>query len=171
MEMCDYTSGVIPHMSRILVLGGGVIGLSSAMMLTRQGHDVTVLERDSEAIPESSEEAWHTWKRQGVAQFRQPHFLHAAARDIFDRHLPDVKQELLRADCVTFDYTSIMPPSISDRTRREGDERFITVTGRRPAIEYAVARAAERTVPVVRGVSAAELLTGRPMAAGIPHIA
>lgn len=69
------------------------------------------------------------------------------------------------------DRSSIMPPSISDRTRRQGDEQFITVTGRRPAIEYAVARAAERTVPVVRGVSAAELLTGRPVAAGIPHIA
>ena len=29
-------------MSRILVLGGGVIGLSTAMMLARQGHSVTL---------------------------------------------------------------------------------------------------------------------------------
>ena len=31
-------------MSTILVLGGGVIGLSMAMMLARQGHSVTVLD-------------------------------------------------------------------------------------------------------------------------------
>jgi flavin-dependent dehydrogenase len=37
-------------MSTILVLGGGVIGLSMAMMLARQGHYVTVFERDGEPI-------------------------------------------------------------------------------------------------------------------------
>jgi phytoene dehydrogenase-like protein len=42
-------------MSTILVLGGGVIGLSMAMMLARQSHDVTVFERDSEPLPGSPE--------------------------------------------------------------------------------------------------------------------
>ena len=32
-------------MSRIIVLGGGVVGLTTAMLLVRQGHDVTVFER------------------------------------------------------------------------------------------------------------------------------
>jgi 2-polyprenyl-6-methoxyphenol hydroxylase-like FAD-dependent oxidoreductase len=41
--------------STILVLGGGVIGLSMAMLLARQGHDVTVFERDSEPLPGSPE--------------------------------------------------------------------------------------------------------------------
>jgi glycine/D-amino acid oxidase-like deaminating enzyme len=39
-------------MSTTLVPGGGVIGLSVAMMLARQGHSVTVFEHDSE--PEES---------------------------------------------------------------------------------------------------------------------
>jgi glycine/D-amino acid oxidase-like deaminating enzyme len=50
-------------MSRILVLGGGVVGLSTAVMLRRDGHDVIVLERDREARPASAEEAWHSWER------------------------------------------------------------------------------------------------------------
>ena len=52
-------------MSKILVLGGGVVGLSMAMMLARQGHSVTVFERDSEPLPGSPEEAWSAWEGEG----------------------------------------------------------------------------------------------------------
>src|SRR5215472_17370525 len=116
-------------MSRILVLGGGVIGLSIAMMLARQGHYVTVFERDSEPLPGSPEEAWETWERRGVAQFRQAHYFHASGKRLLDSNLPEVNEALLRAGCITFDLLATMPPSITDRAPREGDERFITITG------------------------------------------
>jgi 2-polyprenyl-6-methoxyphenol hydroxylase-like FAD-dependent oxidoreductase len=157
-------------MSTIIVLGAGVVGLSTAMMLARQGHSVTVFERDSEPVPRSPEHAWLAWERRGVAQFRQPHFLHSAAREIFDRHLPEVKEALGRAGCVTFDVTTLMPPSISDRAAREGDHRFVTVTGRRPMIEYAVASAAEAVVRVHRGVEIMNLVAGASAANRIPHV-
>jgi len=157
-------------MSTILVVGGGVIGLSTAMMLAGQGHDVTVFERDGEPLPGSPADAWHTWKRPGVAHFRQGHYLHSAGRHIFDSHLPDVSEALRRAGCVEFDMLSIMPPSIKDRAQRDGDDRFVTITGRRPAIEFAVATVAERRLPVRRGVSVTGLLTGPSLAQDIPHV-
>jgi hypothetical protein len=64
-------------MATILVLGGGVIGLSTAIMLARQGHDI---EHDSEPPTASPEEAWYAWQRRGVTQFRQPHYLHPSVR-------------------------------------------------------------------------------------------
>ena len=156
-------------MSRILVLGAGVIGLSTATMLSRQGHDVTVLERDSEPVPRTTDEAWDGWARRGVAQFRQPHFLHAGARQLLERHLPDAKQALLNAGCVTFDYSAIMPPTIYDRAPRNGDEKFVTVTGRRTAVEFGIAKTAESLVCVRRGISVAGLLASQTSKA-IPHV-
>jgi 2-polyprenyl-6-methoxyphenol hydroxylase-like FAD-dependent oxidoreductase len=53
-------------MARIIVLGGGVCGLAAGMLLTRDGHEVTVFERDPAPVPESVQEAWETWERDGV---------------------------------------------------------------------------------------------------------
>jgi phytoene dehydrogenase-like protein len=38
-------------MATILVLGAGMNGLTTAMLLARDGHDVTVLERDPAPPP------------------------------------------------------------------------------------------------------------------------
>ena len=157
-------------MSKILVLGGGVIGLSTAMMLERDGHDVIVLERDPAPVPTSSEEAWQTWERRGVGQFRQPHYLHPAGRLVLESHLPDVQAALLRAGATTFNGLTLLPPSIEDRAPRPGDERFVSVTARRPVIEYAVASVADSRLEVRRGVTVTGLLSGPSAASGIPHV-
>jgi 2-polyprenyl-6-methoxyphenol hydroxylase-like FAD-dependent oxidoreductase len=156
--------------AKIIVVGGGVVGLATAMLLAKQGYDVTVFERDDAPVPDSAEGAWSDWDRGGVVQFRQPHVLFPAARQILDEHLPEVNQAFLRAGCATFDFLSMMPPFITDRAPRPGDERFVTVTGRRPAMEYAVATTAERVLTVVRGVSIGGLLTGPSAAPGVPHV-
>src|ERR1700722_805265 len=157
-------------MSKILVIGGGIVGLSTAMMLARRGHDVTVFERDTDPVPGSPEEAWQAWERRGVAQFLQPHNLHPSAIQLFDSHLPEVTPAMIRAGCITLDALAAMPPTIADRARREGDERFTTITGRRPTVEYAVASVAENLVPIRRGVAVASLLNGPSATKGIPHV-
>jgi len=40
-------------MARIIVLGGGMCGLASGLLLARDGHEVTVLERDAAPVPDS----------------------------------------------------------------------------------------------------------------------
>jgi 2-polyprenyl-6-methoxyphenol hydroxylase-like FAD-dependent oxidoreductase len=155
-------------MSRIVIAGGGIVGLSLAMMLTKQGHEVTVLERDG-GMPGSPDEAWQAWNRHGVAQFRQPHYLHAAGRQVLDEALPEVTQALRGAGAIAFDVLALMPPFITDRTPRDGDERFVTVTGRRPVIEYAVATAAQ-DLDVRRGVFVTDLVTGPEAATGVPNV-
>ena len=75
-------------MGSILVCGVGMVGLSAAMMLARDGHQVTVLEADPDLVPATPAAAWESWQRKGVTQFRQPHNLFPRFRQVCDEELP-----------------------------------------------------------------------------------
>jgi 2-polyprenyl-6-methoxyphenol hydroxylase-like FAD-dependent oxidoreductase len=57
----------------IVVLGGGVAGLSAALAFARDGHRVTIVERDDLIVGEPLEAL--DWDRKGIPHFMQPHAL------------------------------------------------------------------------------------------------
>lgn len=142
------------------------------MLLARDGHEVTVLERDAAPVPEEPAQAWEEWRRGGVAQFRQPHNLFPPFRQVLDDELPGTVAQLVDAGCVWLDPLEWMPPFVRDRAPRPGDERFRYVTGRRPVVEAVLARRAEghEAVTVRRGVAAAGLVAAAGPLAGVPHV-
>jgi 2-polyprenyl-6-methoxyphenol hydroxylase-like FAD-dependent oxidoreductase len=157
-------------MADIVVLGAGVCGLASAALLAEDGHEVVVLERDRAGVPPSGPEAWQSWTRHGVAQFRQGHWLHPRGRALLDDQLPAVKNALADAGCLTYNLLDPLPPPIADMASEPGDERFITLTGRRPVVEQAVAGVVEKVADIRRGVTVAGLLTGPSDIPGVPHV-
>jgi 2-polyprenyl-6-methoxyphenol hydroxylase-like FAD-dependent oxidoreductase len=152
------------------VLGAGVCGLATGMLLLRDGHEVTVLERDGQPVPDSPLLAWERWSREGVTQFRQPHYLQPAGRAVLEDLLPEVVTELEAAGAAWFDMLGLMPASMSDRAPRPGDERFVTITARRPTLEQAFVRVAEREpgIDLRRGVTVRELAIRADN--GTPHV-
>jgi 2-polyprenyl-6-methoxyphenol hydroxylase-like FAD-dependent oxidoreductase len=157
-------------MARIVVLGGGVCGLSCALLLARDGHAVTVLERDPAPVPDSVDEAWETWSREGVTQFRMAHFLQPAGRVVLEETLPDVFDGLVAAGAARLDLLGLMPPPLAEAGPREGDERFVAYTARRPVFEQVLGKAAEGEpgVEVRRGAAVKELTI--QLGAGTPHV-
>jgi 2-polyprenyl-6-methoxyphenol hydroxylase-like FAD-dependent oxidoreductase len=136
-------------MATIAILGAGIAGLSTAMMLTRDGHDVTVLERDPAA---PADRPWETWERPGVNQFRLPHYMLPRWWAELRAELPDAAEAMVAAGATRFNGLTALPEPMRG-TVRDGDERFETVTARRPVLEAALtAAAAAAGVAVRRGV-------------------
>lgn len=153
-------------MTRIVVAGGGVCGLAAAMLLARDGHDVTVLERDPAPPPPTPADAWELWARRGVAQFRQIHYLLPRVRQLLEAELPDVAAAL---GAVALRHHPLADVATD---RREDDHELVALTARRPVAEAAVAGVADRTVGITvrRGVGVRAVRTGAEALPGVPHV-
>jgi 2-polyprenyl-6-methoxyphenol hydroxylase-like FAD-dependent oxidoreductase len=159
-------------MADVLIIGGGICGIGAALLLARDGHEVTVLERDADPLPDSPQAAWDTWRRKGVAQFRQPHNFMPGLRLILEAELPDVHDALRRAGASRLDFVHPLPPFFADQSPRPVDDTLWTYTARRPTGEWVFANALrdEPRVTMRRGIRAVGLLTGPSATGDIPHV-
>ncbi len=147
-------------MASVLVVGGGLVGQGTAMLLAADGHRVTVVERDPAPPPATADDAWNGWERRGVNQFRMIHYFLPRFRDIVERELPQVATALEADGALRVNPLRLMPAEMSGGLR-DGDERFDALTGRRPMVEGVVSRVTASTpgVTVRRGVAVRGLLT------------
>lgn len=158
-------------MAEVLIIGGGITGQAAAMLLAADGHHVRVLERDPAPPAATAAEAWDSWERRGVNQFRMLHYFLPRFRQTVEAELPAVAAELDADGALRLNPFEGMPPGLSGGVRAD-DARFAALTGRRPVVEAAVARVAARTpgVEVRRGVAVKGLRTGDERIAGVPHV-
>jgi len=154
-------------MARIIVTGGGMGGLTAAMLLAGDGHDVTVLERDA-APPGDPETAWEDWERRGVNQFRLLHFFLPLFRQIMEAELPAVSKQIEAAGALRLNSVVDAPEFLRGPVRVD-DSRYDGLTARRPVMEAIVARCAAETVGVTvrRGIGVAGLVAG---GGAVPHV-
>jgi 2-polyprenyl-6-methoxyphenol hydroxylase-like FAD-dependent oxidoreductase len=158
-------------MADVLVLGAGLNGLATAMLLARDNHHVTLLERDAAEPRGGAAELWEAWDRRGVNQFHQLHIMLPRWRMLMERELPEVLKQVEALGGRRVNLIAMLPDEITGGWR-DGDERFDAVAARRPILEGAVAAVASCTpaVTIRRGVAVTGLVTGAEAVSGVPHV-
>ncbi|MEN3271874.1 MAG: hypothetical protein V7636_635 [Actinomycetota bacterium] len=155
---------------QIVVVGAGVAGLGTSLMLGKAGHSVTLLERDP-APPDDPEEAWSSWERKGVPQARLAHVFLGRMRNLLRDEHPELYADLLAAGASEIINFESMPPAITDRERRPIDDDIVMLGVRRVVLEQHLRRAAAAAGVDVRSWSpVASLVAGESVRDGIPHV-
>jgi len=126
---------------RVLVVGGGVSGLSVALKLGRLGHEVVVIERDDTPMPDDPDAAFD-WDRRGAPQVRHSHAFLARLRNLLKTHEPDVLASLFEAGASEMRFGDDLPPTITNFEPQPGDDELVMLACRRTTFEWVLRRAA-----------------------------
>jgi 2-polyprenyl-6-methoxyphenol hydroxylase-like FAD-dependent oxidoreductase len=152
---------------KAVVIGAGIGGLTTAIALARDGHEVTVVERDDTPMPTDVEGAF-AWDRRGAPQVRHTHGFPALIRVTLRDHFPDVLAALLDAGVRE---VSVLPPSVTpdvpDYERHAEDLQVLAC--RRTTLEWVLRTCAlaESGVEFVTGHAVTGLVLRDGRAAGI----
>jgi 2-polyprenyl-6-methoxyphenol hydroxylase-like FAD-dependent oxidoreductase len=120
-----------------VIVGGGIAGLAAARLLARHYARVVVLERDRRSEVASPEDAFASWQRPGVPQFRHSHAFLARLRVVLLAHLPDVLDRLRACGVREFGLDEVTPPGIVLAPRAD-DEDVVLLACRRATFEWAL---------------------------------
>jgi 2-polyprenyl-6-methoxyphenol hydroxylase-like FAD-dependent oxidoreductase len=150
---------------RVVIIGGGVGGLTAALAFGRAGHPVTVLERDPLPSTADAEEAFVA-ERQGAPQVHQTHGFLARLQVTLRDRFPDVLEGLLAAGGSTLSMTRRLGPP------QAGDEDLEVIIVRRTTFEWVLRNAvvAQPGVELRTGVGVTGLVVGSPAADGTPVV-
>lgn len=126
---------------RVLIIGGSIGGLASALALDPRRYQVVIVERDGAPPELSPDQAFDGWERPGVPQFRHAHILLARLHTVIRDHHPALLQELLEAGLTLSEVDQMLPPTHVERcTPEPGDDDLRHLWGRRATFEYVVRR-------------------------------
>jgi len=154
----------------VVVIGGGVAGLATALQLGRAGHVVTVIERDDTPMPATADEAFE-WNRRGAPQVRHSHAFLARLRNLLRDHQPDILEALLAEGATEMRFGDGVPPEM-EFAPEPGDDDLVMIACRRTTFEWVLRRAAlaETNVTIRTGVAAVGLTASGDGADGVPTV-
>lgn len=148
----------------VVVIGGSVAGMATALALSRAGHRVTLIERDP--LPEIADPAAaFATERRGTPQSHQTHGFLARMTKELRGHFPDIYETLIASGIET------VSPFDSWEDREPSDDELTIMIMRRTTFEWELRRAvlAEPGVSVRSGVGVEGLLSAEG-AGGIPQV-
>ncbi|MGQ0776019.1 MAG: NAD(P)/FAD-dependent oxidoreductase [Pseudonocardiales bacterium] len=149
---------------RLLIMGGGLAGLSTALFLARRGQPVDLLEQDRSAVP-TGVRAAAGWHRATVPHGVHSHAYLARCRQLLADEAPDVLAGLLAAGVREI---PLRPPA-SVALTGPVDPELVVLAARAPVVEWVLRRAVERErgIRVHAGAQALGLVESGGRVAGV----
>jgi hypothetical protein len=104
----------------IAIAGAGLVGLFSALLLARSGHQVVLLEPDEDPLPKSADDVFFGWHRPGVPQNLHGHVFRRRVGRVLREEGPDVLDKLLDSgiDKAGYDFGKGFELDVSPMSRR-----------------------------------------------------
>jgi len=145
---------------RAIVIGGGITGLATALILGRARYQVTLLERDREPETADAADAFGRWERRGAPQVRHSHIFLGRLRNFLRDRYPDVLAALVRAGARELRATDRPPQPLVPLAPEKGDDDIVFLGVRRTTFEWVLRREvlALGCVELVRGASVVGLI-------------
>ena len=129
----------------IVIMGGGLGGLATALALKHAGYTLTIVERDPAPPQIDPSEAFDAWKRPGVPQLRHTHIFLARLQSILRKHHPEFLAELESAGVMRGSMDQLLSDQLAASYAPEpGDEDLLHIWGRRATFEYMLRRYVQR---------------------------
>lgn len=129
----------------VVVMGGGIAGMCTALALATRGLDITLLERDVAPPEGDAEKAFFEWKRRGASQFRHPHAFLGLMCNILQDNYPDLLEDFYAAGARRVGIEEMLPPSLMPQYKpQEGDDRLWVLMCRRATMETVLRRYIEQ---------------------------
>ncbi len=129
----------VGFMSRIAVVGGGVAGLATCLSLSRQGHDITLFERDALPLASNPHDAFEV-ERRGAPQVRHSHAFLARLRNLLRDEYPDVLAALYGAGATDLRFADGLPETLTNYTPQDDDDDLSLLACRRTTFEWVLRR-------------------------------
>lgn len=124
----------------VVVVGGSAAGQFAALLLTRAGHPVLLLDRDDLSPAADVDAAAATGFRPPAPQIVQPHALLPRCRLLLREHLVDVYEALLAAGALESTLAVASPPGMHVDSQA-GDEDYVSIATRRSTLDLVLRRA------------------------------
>ena len=146
----------------VTIVGSGMCGMLTGLALDRRGFQVTIIERDVPPPDCSANEAFFSWQRKGVAQFRHPHAFLGLMCSVLEENYPDLLERFFEAGARKVSFEDSIPDHLKPQYNPEpGDEKMWVLMCRRATMETVLRTYVTQTTKVTirNQVSVADIIT------------
>jgi 2-polyprenyl-6-methoxyphenol hydroxylase-like FAD-dependent oxidoreductase len=156
----------------VVVIGGSVAGLGTALALGADGHRITILERDATPMPPSHVEAFERWDRRGSPQTRHSHAFLARLYNLIRKHHPALREKLLACGADELTFKAMVLRTMPDAVFEPGDDDMVMLACRRITFEYLLRRYVldSHQVELRDGDDVTGLVARRDERTGLPQV-